>query len=151
MKNFIPAFVFVLLFALTNLSQTLTPTPTPKPSNGEDVVKISTNLIQVDVTVTGKNGKVFKDLKPEDFEIYENGEKQNITNFSFIAAGLKSDEMTAAKPDKSDKLSVPAPPTIIKPEQVRRTIALVVDDLTLSFESTHFVRRALRNFVEEQM
>jgi VWFA-related protein len=34
---------------------------------------------------------------------------------------------------------------------VRRTIALVVDDLSLSFESTYFVRRALRKFVDEQM
>ena len=34
---------------------------------------------------------------------------------------------------------------------VRRTIAIVVDDLGLSFESTHFVRRALKKFVDEQM
>jgi len=34
---------------------------------------------------------------------------------------------------------------------VRRTIALVVDDLGLSFESTNYVRRALRKFVDQQM
>lgn len=39
----------------------------------------------------------------------------------------------------------------MRAEQVRRTIALVVDDLTLSFESMHFVRRALKKFVDEQM
>ncbi len=39
----------------------------------------------------------------------------------------------------------------LKPENVRRTIALVVDDLTLSFESTYYVRRALKKFVDEQM
>ena len=150
MKKFIPAFVFVLLFALTNLSQTITPTPTPKPSDGEDVVKISTTLVQVDATVTDNKGKVVRDLKPEDFEIYENGKKQEITNFSFISAGSKSNE-TVAKSDKNNKLAVPVPPAQLEPAQVRRTIALVVDDLTLSFESTHFVRRALRNFVEDQM
>src|SRR5205085_8129921 len=42
-------------------------------------------------------------------------------------------------------------PTPVKPEQVRRTIALVVDDLTLSFESTYYVRRALKKFVDEQL
>ena len=151
MKKIISALIFTLLCASTNLSQTVMPTPTPKPSSNEDVVKISTALIQVDVTVTDKSGKVVKDLKPEDFEIYENGEKQNITNFSFISAGSQTDEIIAAKPDKNEKPAVPVPPTQIKPEQVRRTIALVVDDLTLSFESTHFVRRALRNFVEKQM
>jgi VWFA-related protein len=39
----------------------------------------------------------------------------------------------------------------LKPEEVRRTVALVVDDLGLSFESTYFVRRALKKFVDEQL
>ena len=39
----------------------------------------------------------------------------------------------------------------LRPEQVRRTIALVVDDLQLSFESTAYVRRMLKKFVDEQM
>lgn len=37
-----------------------------------------------------------------------------------------------------------------KPEHVRRAIVLVVDDLTLSFESMAEVRHALKRFVEEQ-
>ena len=43
------------------------------------------------------------------------------------------------------------PPSNLRPEQVRRTIALVVDDLGLSFESTVYTRTALRKFVEQQM
>ena len=148
MKKIIPALICIAFCALNSLSQTATPSPTPP--NGEDVVKISTALVQVDVTVTDKNGKVVKDLKPEDFEIYENGVKQNITNFSFVDSG-SAQNRAVIKNDKNDKLAVPVPPTNLKPEQVRRTIALVVDDLTLSFESTHFVRLALRKFVEEQM
>src|SRR5207302_7509071 len=35
--------------------------------------------------------------------------------------------------------------------QVRRTIAVVVDDLGLSFESAYYVRRALKKFVDEQI
>ncbi len=150
MKKIILALIFTFLFVLTSLSQTITPTPTPKPPDGEDVVKISTNLIQVDVTVTGKDGKVVKDLKPEDFEIYENGEKQKITNFTFISADSESAE-PPAKPEKPDKISVPVPTAAVKSEQVKRTIALVVDDLTLSFESVYYVRRALKKFVDEQM
>ncbi len=34
---------------------------------------------------------------------------------------------------------------------MRRTIALVVDDLGTSFESTHYVREALKKFVDQQM
>jgi VWFA-related protein len=150
MKKIIFTLIFTLFCALTNLSQTVTPTPTPKPSNDEDVVKISTALVQVDVTVTDKSGKIVRDLKPEDFEIYENGVKQKITNFSFINADFQS-EKEPAKFDKNDKNAVPVPPTTTRPEQVKRTIALVVDDLTLSFESVYYVRRALKKFVDEQM
>jgi VWFA-related protein len=102
----------------------------------------------LDVTVTDKNGKIIRDLKTEDFEIYENGVKQNITNSSFISDGSQSNQPTA-KTNKNDKFI--APPVNIQPTQIKRTIALVVDDLTLSFESVIFVRKALKKFVDEQM
>ncbi|MEO6587802.1 MAG: VWA domain-containing protein, partial [Pyrinomonadaceae bacterium] len=59
----------------------------------------------------------------------------------------KSVEIT----EKSQAPKTPIPPSTVRPEQVRRTIALVVDDLTLSFESTYYVKRALKKFVDEQM
>ena len=156
MKNFIPALLLLLVFSFVSFSQTTkptaTPTPTPTKSDDDDIVKITTTLIQVDAVVTDKNGKIVTDLKPEEFEIYENGQKQNLTNFSFIFT--VPEEKPAAsptpKPDKNE-VAVPIPPIQIKPEQVRRTITLVVDDLGISFESMHFVRRSLKKFVEEQM
>jgi len=56
-----------------------------------------------------------------------------------------------AKPFANDKNAAPVPPTRIRPEEVRRTMAIVVDDLGLSFESVHFVRQSLKKFVERQM
>lgn len=56
--------------------------PTPPPET--DVVKISTNLIQVDVTVTDKSGNAVRDLRPDEIEIYENGKLQKVNNFSFV-------------------------------------------------------------------
>ncbi|MDQ6785214.1 MAG: VWA domain-containing protein [Acidobacteriota bacterium] len=150
MKKFFPTLLFIFCFSLPVLAQKPTPTATPMPEANEDVVKISTNLIQVDVTVTDRSGKVITDLKPEEFEIYENGEKQNITNFSFISSIKTQAEKPAPSKDKS-AVPLPIPPTAIRPEQVKRTIALVVDDLTLSFESVYYVRRALKKFVDEQM
>ncbi|MDQ3635623.1 MAG: VWA domain-containing protein [Acidobacteriota bacterium] len=147
LKNFL-IFIFTLAICLNVFSQT--PQPTATPTKEDDIVKISTNLIQIDVTVTDNKGNVVRDLKPEDFEIYENGKKQDISNFSFISANSEAAK-TKEKNDKPDKLDITPLPTKIRPEQVRRTIALVVDDLTLSFESTHFVRRALKKFVDEQM
>ena len=145
MKKLFALLVLTLFSGFAASSQNIKPTPTP---DEDDVVKISTNLIQIDVTVTDKKGNIIKDLKPEDFEIYENGEKQEITNFSFVAS--VKDARTATK-NPNDKIPVPVPQAELRPQQVRRTMALVVDDLSLSFESAYQVRRALKKFVDEQM
>ena len=145
-KNIYPLFFLAILASAVAAQR---PSPTPKPAPDTDVVKISTNLIQVDVTVTDKNGKVVRDLRPNEFEIYENGQKQPISNFSFID---NARETTVGKPEEtSTRTKVALPPTPVRPEQVRRAIALVVDDLSLSFESVYYARRALKKFVDEQM
>ncbi len=136
------AAVMVLAFAAS------AQVPTPTPDN--DVVKISTNLIQVDVSVTDLKGKVINDIKPGEIEIYENGEKQKITNFSFVQT-TKTVTERPTPADKNDKNAIPIPQAILRPDQIRRTIALVVDDLSLSFESAYQTRRALKKFVDEQM
>lgn len=152
-KNLILATLFLIVSAAGSFGQTPSPSPTPTPkpaSSDEDVVKISTTLIQLDVTVTDKSGRIVRDLKPEDFEVYENGEKQPITNFSFISTAPDAKPSPTPKPDKN-AAAIPIPPVKLRPEQVRRTIALVVDDLGLSFESIQSVRNALKKFVDEQM
>jgi VWFA-related protein len=148
MRSILPlAIFFTLLCCARAPGQTPVTSPTP-PADETDVVKITTALIQLDVTVTDQKGKIVTDLKPDEIEIYENGEKQKITKFSFIS-NVKTPE-SGPKPTRNNPGALP-PPGMIRPEQVRRTIALVVDDLTLSFESTYYTRRALKKFVDEQM
>jgi VWFA-related protein len=145
MKKFLPV-VTVLAFALKCVAQDATPTPKPSPPDDKTVVKVSTNLIQLDVSVTDSKGRAVTDLKPEELEIYENGVKQKVTAFSFVSIPQPKPE-SVKKPESL----VPDVPVTLRPEQIRRTIALVVDDLTLSFESAAQTRRALKKFVDEQM
>ena len=156
-----------LILALASLNANAqTPVPSPaqqqqptiQPADQTDVVRVTTNLIQIDAVVTDKNGRVIQNLRPEDFEIFVNGKPQQITNFSFIRIEPQPVEQprVAARnisknADSGKSLTPPAPPVRLRPEQVDRTIALVVDDLTLSFESIWDVRRALKKFVDEQM
>jgi hypothetical protein len=60
-----------------------------------DVVKISTNLIQLDATVTDSKGNVIRDLTRDDFEIYENGRKQSVSGFSFVSHAATKTVATA--------------------------------------------------------
>jgi VWFA-related protein len=116
----------------------------------EEVVRISITLVQVDAVVTDQQGKQVTNLNPSDFDIYEDGRRQHITNFSYVAA--QPDSPPPPKTEARSKATAPiGPPTRLRPDQVRRTVALVVDDLGLSFESTAGVRAALKKFVDEQM
>jgi VWFA-related protein len=119
-----------------------------KSKSAEQAVRISVTLVQVDAVVTDKDGKLVTDLTKDDFEILEDGRKQQITNFSFVSTGGGAAD--SAPVPKTDR-NAPALPLRLKPEQVRRTIALVVDDLGMSFESIVYVRSALRQFVDQQM
>jgi VWFA-related protein len=156
----LPLCVLLLLFlgpsVLAQQPGTLPPPPVPqltpaqKPED-DDVVKITTNLVQVDAVVTDSKGKLVTDLKPEEVAVFEDGRKQKITHFSL---SLEPATVAPASETKSKPPVTNAPPASLnrlRPEDVRRTIAIVVDDLGLSFESTYFVRRALKKFVDEQM
>jgi VWFA-related protein len=141
-------FCFTLFVAIAaTVAAAQRPAATPKPD--DDVVKISTNLVQVDVTVVDKNGKVVRDLRPDEFEVYENGKRQDISNFSFISSVRDTSVEQPKKPAAPQTILPPTTP--VRPEQVRRTIALIIDDLSLSFESVYYARRAVRKFVDEQM
>lgn len=144
------SFAFIVLLLATNAFAQDAPAPTPTPDDG-DIVKITTNLIQVDVTVLDKKGKQVTDLRPEDFEIRENGKVQTISNFSYVA--IAPETKTEAAKIILDKTAsrVPPVPLKLRPEQVRRTIVLVVDDLGLSATSMYWVKEALTKFVNEQM
>ena len=68
------------------MQQPTATTKQPPPVSDEDVVRITTNLVQVDAIVTEKNGKPVTDLKPKEIQIFEDGKRQKITHFSHIFA-----------------------------------------------------------------
>ena len=140
---FLSFFFSAIVFAQT-------PTATPPLENEKEVVKIATNLIQIDITVKDKKGNQVTDIKPEEIEIYGNGERKQLSNFSYVSTTTEKtlENKSAADKEKKSPISTTTP---IKPEQVRRTIAIVVDDLNISFSGVYYLKRALRDFVDRQM
>lgn len=152
------ALLLTLSIMVSALAQKPAPTPAQLPAaspqqpapGDDDVVRITANLVQVDAVVTDKKGQQVTDLSDEDFEVFEDGRPQKITNLSYISTKSATIDVPAAASARSGKTTPPMP-VHLRPEQVRRTIALVVDDLGLSFESMVYVRQALKKFVDEQM
>jgi VWFA-related protein len=144
-----PALALVLLFCilLPALGQNKPVLPPPPQQTGDqdEVVKINTNLVQVDAVVT-KDGKPVTGLTADDFEIFEDGRQQTITSFAYIS----NVPSLAAQPDKKTPASA-APYAPIKPDEPHRTVAFVVDDLGLSAESLNQVKRQLRKFIAEDL
>ncbi|MEP6570334.1 MAG: VWA domain-containing protein [Acidobacteriota bacterium] len=150
MKNLSTAgLTAILLFSIT-LAQTPAPsTPPQRQPSTDDVVRISTSLVQTDLVVTDKDGHVIPDLKVEDFRIFENGKRQEIKFMEFVGADagprIEGDLVIAGKPVE---------PEIAKnlaSRDLRRVFAFVVDDLTVPIEDVASVRQLLTDFVDNRM
>ncbi len=125
--------------------------PVPQGPNNlrqQTVIRITVNLVQVDAVVTDSKGHQVTNLQPQDFEILEDGHPQTITNFSYISTATPgSTKAQAAAP-----LGAPSvPPVRLQPDQVRRSIVILVDDLHMTFEDMVNVRKALNKFIDDDV
>lgn len=153
------AILLAILLVTAALANALAQNPQSKPaqtpalpqsatSDQDDIVRITTNLVQVDAVVT-KNGKPVKNLKAEDFEIFEDGKPHVVTSFSYVSN--TSAAPNAVKTDTAapkDRVPFTGP---VQPYEPRRTMALVIDDLGTSAESMASIRGQLRKFVNERL
>src|SRR5262245_9922519 len=137
--------------APANKPQSPAPQSQPASPQGQDVVRITTQLVQVDAVVTDNKGKQVEDLTEGDFELLVDGKKQQLTHFSHISLPSARREPAAKKSDGLLVAPESMPTRPIAPEEVRRTIAFVVDDMGLSPPSMALARETLKKFVCEQM
>lgn len=119
----------------------------PTASSPDPTIRVNVNLIQMDVTVTDRSGKHVAGLTPEDFEVFRDGKRQVLKS----ALWVPGQRVAAAALPESGAVSIANIPKPIRPQEVRRTIALLIDDLSLSFVSSHYAKNALKTFVEENI
>ena len=142
-----------LALTLALLTQCFSQQPTPAQDEDE-VVRITSNLIQIDAVVLDSEGRQVTGLTAEDFELTEDGRPQAITNFAYVdnaAAAAKPAAPVNGAAKGTANAAAAAPPAPAKPGGARRVVAFVVDDLGLSFRGTAYVRNFLKDFVKEQM
>jgi VWFA-related protein len=105
------------------------------------IFRVSVSLVQLDAVVTDRQGRHVSTLGRDDFEVYQDGRPQPVVAVSYI----ETDDGwvdTSGLP--------PLPVEALKPEDARRVIAVVVDDLRMSFESIYRARRGIGEFVDRQ-
>ena len=99
---------------------------------------IEVRVANVDAVVTDKNGKPFTGLTRDDFELYEDGKRQTITNFSEIRETAEPASAAAA------------PAEAAVPSRARRFL-LFVDVSSIHPQMRDTIVVSLRKFVDTQL
>jgi len=118
----------------------------PPDVAADTVVRIETELVQIDVVVVDKAGKLVRDLRREDFELYEDGKKQQVSHFA-VGTATKPAKWLSVEKKKAGNEATAAPIEIT----AGRYIVLAVDDYHLAPENLIIARRTLLKFINEQM
>ena len=106
----------------------------------EDVVKVKSNLVNIDVIIKDKKGKYISDLKAEDFVITENGQPQKL---EFFDAPLSGGPTRAP--------GAPGTDTVTPATAPRNYVSLVLDFQTTDVTNLKQVREVAIRYVREQV
>ena len=101
--KFLAIFFIAMLFGSVAVAQ-----QTNQQIDG-DVVRVKSNLVNIDVIVKDKKGKYVADLKAEDFTIVENGVTQKIEFFD--APLSRAETKPATTPGAEPTTTTPPPAT----------------------------------------
>jgi len=132
---------------------------TQQPADRQ-VFRTGTNLAIIDAVVVDERGRHVRDLSADDFEVVQQGKTHPVRQALYVAAGTTVASAAGAPPRTET-----APPAAAAPGRVStgilsrnaspapdpRVMAIVVDDLGLSFESIAGARRALTKFVNDEV
>ena len=133
----------------------------------QPVFRTSATMVTVDAVVVDKDGRHVLDLTASDFEVLQSGKVQSLQHAVYVplsGRGHGTGSRVAASEERANpaggapdiRQTAAGPLTVGEALRARaapagRTVAVVVDDLGMSFESTVAARAALRKFVDEQV
>jgi VWFA-related protein len=112
-------------------------------------IRVGVEEVRFDAVVVDAKGRPITDLTADDFEIYQDGQRQPIVSCRYITYYQQPGKRDVSS--KNSRAVPPIPAPRLSRDEVRRTIVFLVHDLVMSFESVHKARRSLRKFVETQM
>ncbi|HKV07578.1 MAG TPA: VWA domain-containing protein [Thermoanaerobaculia bacterium] len=134
------SFVLAVLGVLGVLSST----PLPAQSFGE-VVRV--DVVNVDAYVTDKDGKPVAGLGKDDFEVFEDGKRVEITNFEAVDRTAAAPAGSPASPAGSPAL----PETAAALSEDGLHLVVYVDNFNLRMANRSRAVRQLREFLTRQL
>lgn len=141
--------LFVAICLLAPASAQQPDTPAPPVKDDEEVVRISTELVQTDVMVFDKEGKFVDGLKPEQFELRVDGKPQQVVFFERVKAGTVNEDAQIAAARGGANGAMAGGGAV--PLDRGRTVVFFVDDLHLSPPSALNIRKTIQRFIDEEI
>jgi len=121
--------------------------PIIAPSNQGTVIRRSFDIVSTDVIVRDNKGVFIADLKKNDFEVYEDGVKQDLTSFILTHGGrVYNNEPAPAAPTMEGIILPPSKPTN---DAAGRIWMIFVDDLHLDFPNTGRIKALFKQISNE--
>src|SRR5581483_204537 len=140
MNGFWSTVLLVGLAAGLSAQQPATPAPAAPaaPAQEKPTFRVSVDLVTNDVIVRDEKGNFVPDLKKDDFEIYEDGVKQDISSMQVITGGRVTNLLAPPPPPPPEGIILPV--TKARNDVSGRIFLFFVDDLHLQFHNTGRVR-----------
>jgi VWFA-related protein len=133
--------------------QSQLPPPPPAPAKQpEHKITVPVDLVQIDATVTDKNGKPVKGLTRENFELFEEGKPQKLDALDYFdVEKIETAEKDGAEPVVID-LETASDPESLRPIVKDRRLIVLFFDLT-SMQPDDLLRStdAAKKYLKEQM
>jgi VWFA-related protein len=117
--------------------------PATQPPNFTARIDLVTN----DVIVRDEKGNFIPDLRKEDFEILEDGVKQDITSMQVITGGRVTNVLAPPPPPPPEGIILP--PSKPRNDTSGRIFLFFVDDLHLQFHNTGRIRDLFKRISKE--
>src|SRR6478736_3179589 len=112
--------------------------PNTATSQERPTFKVQVDLVTNDIIVRDEKGNFIPDLKQDEFEIYEDGVKQDITSMTVVTGGKVNNLLAPPPPPPPEGIILP--PTRPRNDVSGRIFLFFVDDLHLQFHNTGRVR-----------
>src|SRR3954447_7861197 len=149
--NGVGATVLLVALMAAPSAQTQAPqqqsAPAPATQEKQPTFKVTVDLVTNDIIVRDEKGNFIPDLKKDEFEIYEDGVKQDIASMTVVTGGRVTNVMAPPPPPPPEGIILP--PTRPKNDVSGRIFLFFVDDLHLQFHNTGRVRELFKKISKE--
>jgi VWFA-related protein len=100
--------------------------------------KIDVSVVNVDVVVTGADGKPVRGLTRDDFQVFEDGAAQPITNFYTVESAMQGDAAPGATPAATED------------PRFRRKVLVLIDNNHLTKRGRELALQRVEEFINDR-